>query len=73
MFSLNKAGATSQKNAITTDSNLVELVTIEWLKACLLSQSICLTAPFKPLVEKVQVDTSKRLQSTYSVKRDLFG
>lgn len=37
MFSLNKAGASSQKSAITTDSNLVELVTVDWLKACLLS------------------------------------
>lgn len=37
MFALNKAGAKSQKNAISTDSNLVELVTVTWLKDCLLT------------------------------------
>ena len=73
MFSLNKAGASSQKSAITTDSNLVELVTIDWLKACLLSQSVVPTIQFKPIAEKVQVDTNKRLQQTYTMKRDLFG
>lgn len=40
MFSLNKEGASSSKQAITTDSNLVELVTVEWLKTSLLSQMV---------------------------------
>jgi hypothetical protein len=73
MFSLNKAGATSQKSAITTDSNLVEIVTVDWLKASLLAQSVIPTAQFKPIVDKVHVDTNKRLQQSYTVKRDLFG
>ena len=37
MYSQKMANATSNKTAFTTDQTSVELVTIEWLKACLLN------------------------------------
>ena len=73
MFSQNKAGANSNKAAITTDSNLVEIVTIDWLKSCLLQQKVCSTLDYKPEIVKIHSETSKRLAATYQVKKNLFN
>ena len=46
------SGATSAKAALTTERNHLDLVTPDWLKACLLQQKVVKASLYRPEVQK---------------------
>jgi len=77
------SGATSAKAALTTERNHLELVTPDWLKACLLAQTVVKVGLFKPEAVKTSADAlfesgpgnpSSKLKANlqYRVKQNIF-
>ena len=50
-------GATSMKAALTTERSHLDLVTPDWLKACLLAQREVKMNPYRPMVVKTTAET----------------